>query len=174
LVASEPWSTQVSPHFFVVPVQESSQTPALQAWLGAQAVPQAPQWRVSLLTSTHSLVPAPVVHEVLPAAHVALHVPPLQTCPSAQTVPHCPQLRELDCVSTHKSPHATSPTPQLKTHLPASQEAPMPQRKPQVPQLLSSLFRSTQALLQNVWVGAQDVLDPAAPPVPVVAPPVPA
>jgi hypothetical protein len=46
-----------------------------------------PQWNRSLLRSaTHA-----VAHVVVPAGHVATHVPFAQTCPAPHARPHTPQ-----------------------------------------------------------------------------------
>jgi hypothetical protein len=58
-------------------------------------VPQAPQFEVSLVVSTHD---AP---QVVFTPHSAVHLPPSQTCPAPQALPHAPQLLGSDVWSMH-------------------------------------------------------------------------
>jgi hypothetical protein len=64
----------------------------------------APQWLLSLETSTH--VPP---HIIAPAVHEVAHAPPLQNAPAAQLVPHAPQLRGSALVSTQRPAQSTLP-----------------------------------------------------------------
>jgi hypothetical protein len=70
----------------------------------AQAVPQLPQFALSLLVSTH----APV-QLVRPVAHVVAHVPPLQTCPAAHAFPQPPQFAGSLAGSLHLPEQSSVP-----------------------------------------------------------------
>src|SRR6185436_1999935 len=60
--------------------------PPEQTSPASQAVPQAPQFFGSMVTSTQALP-----HLVLPPAQLRPHTPAEQTSPAAQTVPQVPQ-----------------------------------------------------------------------------------
>ncbi len=80
--------------------------PSLQVSPVPHALPQVPQFAVSVFTSVH-----PALHFVLPVSHV--HAPPLQVSPVPHAVPHLPQLAGSVLVFTHDPLHGVSPVPQL-------------------------------------------------------------
>jgi hypothetical protein len=80
----------------------------------AQCTPQLPQFRLSLVASTH----APL-QSVSPAAHMDAQPAWLQTSPGWQALPQPPQWNGSLSVSTQFPEQATVPAGQ--THVPAWQ-----------------------------------------------------
>jgi hypothetical protein len=83
-------------------------------WPGAQALPQALQWLLSVVRSRQ--VP---VQFVRPAAQLTWQAPLEQTCPGAQAVPQAPQFARSFCVSRQTPVQLVVPAPQLTWQLPA-------------------------------------------------------
>jgi hypothetical protein len=80
----------------------AAHAPAVHAAPLSHALPQPPQFAVSVIVSTH--VP---LHSIPPVpAHE--HVPCEQAWSAAQVVPHAPQFSTSELVSTHTSPHRIS------------------------------------------------------------------
>jgi hypothetical protein len=118
-----------------------------------QSVPQAPQFWLFVVMSTH--VPEQAVP---PPMHV--HTPALQLWPSAQTLPQLPQLATSVCKFAQAPPQLVKPVWQLQT--PPTQLLPAGQTLLHEPQLALFVIRSTQIAPQLVAPAAQ----PGAPPLP--------
>ena len=80
--------------------------PSLQVSPVPHALPQVPQFAVSVLVSAH-----PLLHLVLPVSHA--HAPPLQVSPVPHALPHLPQWAGSLLVFTQEPLHSVSPVPQL-------------------------------------------------------------
>jgi hypothetical protein len=102
--------------------------PALQTWFEPQAVPQAPQFFASEVTSTH--VP---LQSVVPASQTQAWL--LQIFPPEQAVPQAPQFCALLPRSTQPPEHSVSGAVQLAAHWPSSHTMEPVQAWPQLPQL---------------------------------------
>lgn len=107
---SPPRSTQDRPHTVWPAPQPPEQTPFEQTWVGAQTIPQPPQWRGSLAISTH------IVPQRTPLRQP--HTPPVQVMPPLHVTPHAPQLSALTLRSTQAPPQGTAPAPQIDVQLP--------------------------------------------------------
>jgi len=90
----------------------------VHTWPAAQALPQVPQFALSLCVSVQvAAVPVPQT-VVLPVGHV--QVPAAQVAPAAQVLPQLPQLARSVERSTHAAPHVALPeghaqTPRVQT-----------------------------------------------------------
>jgi len=125
-----------------------------------QTLPQAPQFALSFVKSTH----APFGHIVgVAAMHILPHVPPLQThavAPAgmgldAQLFPHEPQLARSDCKLTHCPLHSVWPIGHPQA--PFVHCCPPVHAVAQEPQCIESVCRLTHALLQFVSIGPKSV-----------------
>jgi hypothetical protein len=101
-----------------------AQRPSMHTSDAAQTVPQAPQSRASLASSTQ-----PPAHGVSPGLHDDAHVPTSQSGVSpVQATSHAPQWAGSDATGTHAPAHAASPartqTTAASTSSPASPAEP--------------------------------------------------
>ena len=139
-------STQLAPQAIDGRAQLVAHAPRVQTWPAAHALPQAPQFAPSWLTSTH--LPA---QDVVGVRHV--QTPSAHAAPGPQTTPHAPQFDVSLSMETHAPPQSAKPAGQ--THFEATQERPPPHTTPQAPQLAESLVRSTQLWPQAEKGGVQ-------------------
>ena len=99
-------------------------------------VPQAPQFALSVIVSTHcspqSVVPPGQTHWLF-----------TQSRPAGQAVPQAPQWRRLFVVSTHARSQFVS-VPQSGAHAPVRQTSGAGHDVPHVPQFAGSAVTSTQ------------------------------
>src|SRR6186713_1516472 len=84
-----------------------SQLPSVQPWPRLHALPQPPQFAVSVSVSMQ--VPS---HEVCPSGQA--QSPLTQTSPPPQALPQLPQFARLESVSTQVSPHRVCPSGQTQ------------------------------------------------------------
>jgi hypothetical protein len=101
--------------------------PAWQVVPLAQRFPQAPQFELSVCSSTHAVPQAE-----RPPVQVSVHLPAVQSCAPTHSVPQVPQLFGSIERSTHTPPQDVCPAGQA--HLPATQLVPPLQATPQPPQ----------------------------------------
>jgi hypothetical protein len=150
---------------------QSPHDPALQFWLGPQALqlpawgPQAssdvPGWQTPFESQQplpHELAvqaqrplwqarPEPQLdspQQAWPLRPQAWQLPLEHCWPAVQVVPQAPQFWPSVWVSTQRPPQSCSPERQLAWQLPLEQLFPVGQTVPQLPQLWGSLWRSAQ------------------------------
>jgi hypothetical protein len=148
----------------------ATQAPFTQVSLGAQGLPQAPQFLGSLLVfeqpeGQHWSVPV----QAGPPWQVAVHALLTHMLPATQVMPQPPQLSGSLVVSAQpraqhwRLPVHTGPPLQVAVQVPPTQLAPAGQALPQTPQLLGSVSVEEHPVWQHCWVAAQ-----AGPPLQVV------
>jgi hypothetical protein len=123
------------------------QTPAAQVAPPEHALPQKPQLRRSVATSTQ----APLQF-VRPTPHESEHAPCEQTWP-LQATPHPPQLFGSAIVSTQAPLQSAYPVAQVQ--IPAVQTWEVPQATSQPPQWAASLLMSAHPVPQSTSPGEQ-------------------
>jgi hypothetical protein len=106
-------------------------------------VPQVPQLRLSLPTSTHC--PEQLLS---PLGHATTQTPAEQAIPGPQALLHAPQLAGSDWMLAQVVPQTVSPGGQVVTQLPCRQAVPTPQTCPHWPQFRLSLPVLTHCVLQ--------------------------
>jgi len=93
-------------------------------------VPQAPQFVVLVVVSTHALL-----HSFSLLGQVAVHTPSEQPWPAAHAFPHAPQLALEELVSTHLPEQLVRLPEQLAVwHAPATHATPAAHVFPHAPQ----------------------------------------
>lgn len=132
-------STQAPPHIASGSVHCAAHAARSQTSVAAQAVPQAPQFALSVARFTH--VPP---HDTCPDGHS--HAPAAHAVPPEHLTPHAPQLALSPVVSTHAPPHETRPTGQAAMQRPNEHDSLAAQAWPHVPQLFGSVPSFTHAL----------------------------
>jgi hypothetical protein len=85
-------------------VAHVAQTPPLHDVPAVHAVPQVPQFTLSVCVSAQN-GPASALHMVCVAAHTEVHAPAVQAFPAGHTVPHFPQLVGSVPSVAHVVPH---------------------------------------------------------------------
>ena len=124
--------------------------PAAQTWPALQALPQAPQF----LLSVCRLAQVPL-QSVSPLWQERAHVPAAQTWPALQALPQAPQFLPSVCRLAQKAApaswpsHRAWPVGQESRHLPLEQTCPALQALSQAPQFLESWSRATHRPLQR-------------------------
>ena len=122
--------------------------PPLHVLPRVQTVPQAPQFPLSLLTSTHTPLPAQSGRFV---GHV--HAPSVQVAPAWQALPHAPQFFGSEVVSVQTP--LQSWAGRAQEHEAPEQVFPPVQEIPHEPQFSAFVCVSTQLLTQLVRFGSQ-------------------
>jgi hypothetical protein len=102
-----------------------------------QALPHAPQWAGSLVTSVH----APP-QSIVPASQT--HLLALQIFPPEQAVPQVPQFCPSLATSTQPPEQTESGAVQLAAHWPSSQTSPLAHACAQPPQFAALVLVLTQ------------------------------
>jgi hypothetical protein len=128
-----------------------AQVPSVQRTPPAHAVPQAPQFLLSVDRSTQ-VVP----QSVSPVSQVPLHAPATQVVPRMQRMPQPPQFAGSVSVSVHDAPQRIVPVPHEQA--PATQFAPFAHCVLQLPQLFGSVATSTHEAPQVVVPAPHDVV----------------
>jgi hypothetical protein len=122
--------------------------------LGVHALAHSPQLAGSFVSLTQTLEQAvlpPVVHDCTHCVPLHVTVPPVGAMHTEQLGPHA-----LVSLATHWLPHKC--VPPVHWHAPLTQCRPPVHWLPHVLQLLSSLVRSTQGPLHDVYVAAHAVV----------------
>jgi hypothetical protein len=120
-------------------------TLASQRSIARHALPQRPQWRLSLARFAQM---SP--HCICPAGHSSTQTPARQIWLPGHTLPQRPQFVGSVASVAHDRPHATCPAPQVGMQLPPPQSCVAEHARPQVPQFAGSLAVTTQAPPQRV------------------------
>jgi hypothetical protein len=134
------WMLMQTPPHAVVP-REQAQLPFTQLPPPPHAIPHAPQFAGSRVTSTQ--LPA---QATVPVGQTLVHAPAPQTWPAGHVIPHDPQWLGSVAVDTQTPPHSCVPAGQA--HAPSTQLVPPVQAMPHPPQFPSSAVVFTQAPLQ--------------------------
>src|SRR6185437_7722567 len=136
--------------------------PLSQTWPAPHAMPQPPQFALSVLMLAQYGAPPSPPQNVCPLAHVLPQLPLLQTSPAPHLVPHVPQFCASSSVSVQTEPHSFVPPPQLVAHLPCEQTCPLEHAVPHAPQFALSFCVSTQEPPQSVLLATHEVASPPA------------
>ena len=140
------------------PLQLVPQTPfehvGAPSPLELHTFPQAPQFDVSRLRSTHD----PEQSARPSSQSEPLHDPAMHISPSAHAVSQLPQCARSRVRSTHIPPQSVWPARQLAEHIPSEQASPAAQLWPQPPQCLGLTRVSTQVVSQSAKPASQTTL----------------
>jgi hypothetical protein len=153
---------QLPLQYFSVDAHFDTHVPAWHFWSCGHALPQEPQFRVSVSGETQFCE-----HSISPASGSHPHRPPVHCVLPAHVLPQEPQFELSDDVSMHPPlPHSVSPAAHAETHLPCEQRSPVGHGLPHPPQFFASALRLLQTLPQSVCPVPQTQLPPwhVAPP----------
>jgi hypothetical protein len=112
------------------------------------AVPQLPQFPLSVCVSVQYAPASPFAQSVSPLPHVELHVPPPHARPLPHTCPHEPQLASSVAVVAQYAPaspvQSVCPLPHVALHTPDTHARPLLHAWPHVPQSVLLALVSAQ------------------------------